>query len=588
MLGDTKSAGEVTFDLQRRTLLVRRRTRRGKGPNPGRATDIRGSAGAKFGQQGRNLCGLRRIEIGERESRAGRVARIHPHAQVHGGHADRALVPIRAARKEHRHAAVRGPHVTPVECRRAGDKRGQEDGQKPATRKTHRDDYPHAPAPDARADNRPMADAAPSLPAQPGAAADTPQALAGVRVLDLSRVLAGPWCTQVLADLGADVIKVERPRGKEHPGGDDTRGWGPPFLKDKQGHETGESAYYLGTNRNKRSITIDVATPAGADLVRTMAAQCDVIVENFKVGDMARHGLDAQSLLALCPRLVYCSITGFGQSGPYRERAGYDYAVQGMGGLMSVTGPSRAEIADDAPGGGPQKVGVAVADLFTGMYAVTAILAALRHRDATGHGQAIDMALLDTQVAMLANLGAGYLATGAAPQRAGNAHQNIVPYQVFEVADGHLILAVGNDGQFARFCTVAGCAELALDPRFARNAGRVRHRATLVPLLAAALKRRRRCDWIETLEAAKVPCGPINDLAEVFADPQVRSRDMTVAMAHPLAGSIRVVASPLKLSETPVRYRLAPPLLGADTEQILAEFGFGLDAIASLRAAGAI
>ena len=433
-----------------------------------------------------------------------------------------------------------------------------------------------------------MSDAA-GLPfAPPGGAADAPQALAGVRVLDLSRILAGPWCTQVLADLGADVIKVERPSGEGHPGGDDTRGWGPPFLKDEQGHETGEAAYYLGTNRNKRSITIDIATPAGAELVRTMAAQCDVLVENFKVGDMARHGLDAASLLALNPRLVYCSITGYGQTGPYRDRAGYDYAVQGLGGLMSVTGPSRAEIADDAPGGGPQKVGVAVADLFTGMYAVTAILAALRHRDATGQGQAIDMALLDTQVAMLANLGAGFLATGVAPQRAGNAHQNIVPYQVFEVADGHLILAVGNDAQFARFCTVAGCPEIALDPRFARNAGRVRERAALVPLLATVLKRRRRGDWLAALEAAKVPCGPINDLAEVFADPQVRSRQMTVEMAHPLAGSVRVVASPLKLSRTPVRYRVSPPLLGADTEQILAEFGLDRAAIAALHGAGAI
>ncbi len=414
------------------------------------------------------------------------------------------------------------------------------------------------------------------------------QALSGVRVLDLSRVLAGPWCTQVLADLGADVIKVERPPGESHPGGDDTRGWGPPFLKDGQGRETAEAAYYLGTNRNKRSITIDIATPRGADLVRTMAGRCDVFVENFKVGDMARHGLDSASLLALNPRLVYCSITGFGQTGPYRDRAGYDYAVQGMGGLMSVTGPSRAEIADDAPGGGPQKVGVAVADLFTGMYAVTAILAALRHRDATGQGQAIDMALLDTQVAMLANLGAGYLATGVAPQRAGNAHQNIVPYQVFEVADGHLILAVGNDAQFARFCAVAGCGELALDPRFARNADRVRHRATLVPLLAAVLKRRDRRDWLEALEATKVPCGPINDLADVFADPQVRAREMTVEVAHPLAGPIRLVASPLKLSATPVRYDRAPPLLGADTEEVLAGFGLDPAAIAALRSAGAI
>jgi crotonobetainyl-CoA:carnitine CoA-transferase CaiB-like acyl-CoA transferase len=419
-------------------------------------------------------------------------------------------------------------------------------------------------------------------------AGSTPQALAGIRVLDLSRVLAGPWCTQVLADLGADVIKVERPRSAEHPGGDDTRGWGPPFLRDGEGRETGEAAYYLGTNRNKRSITIDIATPAGADLVRRMMASCDVLVENFKVGDMARHGLDAASSLALNPRLVYCSITGYGQTGPYRDRAGYDYAVQGLGGLMSVTGPSRTEIADDAPGGGPQKVGVAVADLFTGMYAVTAILAALRHRDATGQGQAIDMALLDTQVAMLANLGAGYLATGVAPQRAGNAHQNIVPYQVFEVADGHLILAVGNDAQFARFCAVAGQPELAADPRFAVNAGRVRHRDALVPLLAGILKTRSRSHWLESLEAAKVPCGPINDLAEVFADPQVRSRGMTVTLPHPRAGAVHVVASPLKMSRTPVQYRRAPPLLGADTDAVLAEMGLDAEAIGGLRAAGAI
>jgi crotonobetainyl-CoA:carnitine CoA-transferase CaiB-like acyl-CoA transferase len=419
-------------------------------------------------------------------------------------------------------------------------------------------------------------------------AGSTPQALAGIRVLDLSRVLAGPWCTQVLADLGADVIKVERPRSAEHPGGDDTRGWGPPFLRDGEGRETGEAAYYLGTNRNKRSITIDIATPAGADLVRRMMASCDVLVENFKVGDMARHGLDAASSLALNPRLVYCSITGYGQTGPYRDRAGYDYAVQGLGGLMSVTGPSRTEIADDAPGGGPQKVGVAVADLFTGMYAVTAILAALRHRDATGQGQAIDMALLDTQVAMLANLGAGYLATGVAPQRAGNAHQNIVPYQVFEGADGHLILAVGNDAQFARFCAVAGQPELAADPRFAVNAGRVRHRDALVPLLAGILKTRSRSHWLESLEAAKVPCGPINDLAEVFADPQVRSRGMTVTLPHPRAGAVHVVASPLKMSRTPVQYRRAPPLLGADTDAVLAEMGLDAEAIGGLRAAGAI
>ncbi len=413
-------------------------------------------------------------------------------------------------------------------------------------------------------------------------------ALNGVRVLDLSRVLAGPWCTQILADLGADVIKVERPARGDASGGDDTRGWGPPFLLDRSGADTAEAAYYVGTNRNKRSVTIDIASAEGAELVRTLAATSDVLVENFKVGDLTRRGLDATALLALNPRLVYCSITGFGQTGPYRERAGYDYAVQGMGGLMSVTGPSRAEIADAASGGGPQKVGVAVADLFTGMYAVTAILAALRHRDLTGVGQAIDMALLDTQVAMLANLGAGYLASGEAPQRAGNAHQSIVPYQVFTVADGHLILAVGNDAQFARFCAVAGCAELAADERFVRNSGRVRHRAELVPLLAARLRLRPRAQWLAELEAAKVPCGPINDLADVFADPQVQERAMTVEMPHPLAGTVKLVASPMKLAATPVRYRLAPPLLGQDTDAVLAELGLGVAAIAGLRQRGAI
>ncbi|HMQ71885.1 MAG: CoA transferase [Burkholderiaceae bacterium] len=413
----------------------------------------------------------------------------------------------------------------------------------------------------------------------------TPGALAGVRVLDLSRVLAGPWCTQTLADLGADVIKVERPpaRGGGHPGGDDTRGWGPPFLKDRDGRDTAEATYYLGTNRNKRSITVDLAHPDGQTLIRRLAPDCDVVVENFKVGDMARYGLDAASLRAIQPRLVYCSITGFGQTGPYRDRAGYDYAIQGLGGLMSVTGER-----DDMPGGGPQKVGVAVADLFTGMYATVAILAALRHRDATGQGQAIDMALLDCQVAMLANLGASYLVTRQPPRRLGNAHQNIVPYQVFEAADGHMILAVGNDGQFAKFCAVAGRPDLAADARFATNAGRVRHREQLVPIVAGLMRTRIRADWLAALEAAKVPCGPINDLAEVFADPQVRDRGMTTTMPHPLAGVVELVASPIKLAATPPSMRRAPPLLGQQTDEVLAEFGLGADEIAALRAAGAI
>jgi crotonobetainyl-CoA:carnitine CoA-transferase CaiB-like acyl-CoA transferase len=403
-------------------------------------------------------------------------------------------------------------------------------------------------------------------------------ALAGVRVLDLSRVLAGPWCTQTLADLGAEVIKVERPGS-----GDDTRGWGPPFLKDDAGRDTAEAAYFLGANRNKRSITIDIAHPEGQALVRRLADGCDVLVENFKVGDMARYGLDAATLRERCPRLVYCSITGFGQTGPYRERAGYDYAIQGLGGLMSITGER-----DDRPGGGPQKVGVAVTDLFTGMYAAVAILAALRHRDATGEGQVIDMALLDTQVAMLANLGANYLVTGQAPRRAGNAHQNIVPYQVFEVADGHLILAVGNDAQFARFCAVAGCPELAADQRYAKNADRVRHRSVLVPLLAERLRQRTRADWLAALEAATVPCGPINDLDEVFADPQVLSRGMAQPAPHPHAPGLRLVRSPIRLSATPVQMRRPPPLLGQHTDEVLAEAGLSVAERQRLRELGVV
>ncbi len=416
--------------------------------------------------------------------------------------------------------------------------------------------------------------------------APTPGALDGVRVLDLSRVLAGPWCTQTLADLGAEVIKIERPPSPGapgHPGGDDTRGWGPPFLKARDGSDSAEAAYFLGTNRNKRSVAVDIARPEGQALIRRLAAGCDVLVENYKVGDMARYGLDAASLRALNPRLVYASITGYGQTGPYRERAGYDYAVQGIGGLMSVTGER-----DDLPGGGPQKVGVAVADLFTGMYTAVAILAALRHRDVSGEGQVIDMALLDSQVAMLANLGANYLVTRQAPRRAGNAHQNIVPYQVFAVADGHLILAVGNDQQFERFCAVAGCPELAADERFARNAARVRHRELLVPLLAARLATRTRADWLAALEAAKVPCGPINDLADVFADPQVRARGMTVTMPHPHTDALELVASPLKLSATPPVLRRPPPLLGQHTDEVLAELGVPAGERARLRGLGVI
>ena len=390
--------------------------------------------------------------------------------------------------------------------------------------------------------------------------------LQGIRVLDLSRVLAGPWCTQTLADLGADVIKIERPGT-----GDDTRTWGPPFLKDTAGNDTQEAAYYLGTNRNKRSVTCDIALPAGQALIRELAAHCDVFVENFKVGDMARYGLDYESLQAINPRLVYCSVTGFGQNGPYASRAGYDYAIQGMGGLMSVTGER------DDLGGGPQKVGVAVADLMTGMYATVGILAALRHAEKTGEGQRVDMALLDTQVAMLANLGANYLVSGAVPGRAGNAHQNIVPYQVFEVApaaDGnkdHLILAVGNDAQYVKFCKVANIPELGVNPLFAKNRDRVVNRAQLVPILEAVLRTRTKADWLAALETAQVPCGAINNLAEVFSNPQIAAREMVTHWQHPLRNDLRLVASPIKLSVTPVRKDRAPPMLGQHTDEVLRE-----------------
>ncbi|MFC3148084.1 CaiB/BaiF CoA transferase family protein [Piscinibacterium candidicorallinum] len=409
--------------------------------------------------------------------------------------------------------------------------------------------------------------------AEPGAAA-----MAGVRVLDLSRVLAGPWCTQTLADLGADVIKIERPGA-----GDDTRAWGPPFMNAHDGEPTRESAYYLGTNRNKRSVTVDIAQPEGQALLRELAQQCDVFVENFKVGDMARYGLDYARLAVLNPRIVYCSITGFGQTGPYKDRAGYDYAIQGMGGLMSVTGER-----DDLPGGGPQKVGVAVADLFTGLYSTIGILAALRHAQTTGQGQHLDMALLDCQVAMLANLSANYLVSGKTPQRMGNAHPNIVPYQVFEASDGFLILAVGNDSQFAKFCEVAGLPDLPKDARFATNAARVQHREVLVPMLVERFRMRSRAQWLDALEAAKVPAGPINNLAEVFADPQVQHRGLAQVVEHPDRPAQQLVTSPIRLSATPTTQRRAPPRLGEHTDQVLAEFGLTPDRVASLRAAGVL
>jgi crotonobetainyl-CoA:carnitine CoA-transferase CaiB-like acyl-CoA transferase len=406
-----------------------------------------------------------------------------------------------------------------------------------------------------------------------------PGALSHIRVLDLSRVLAGPWCTQNLADLGADVIKVEKPGS-----GDDTRAWGPPYLKDAGGNDTGESAYYLSCNRGKRSLALDIAHPEGRRVVRELARHCDVLVENFKVGGLAKYGLDWDSLRTLNPRLVYCSITGFGQDGPYAARAGYDFIVQGMGGLMSVTGEP-----DGVSGGGPQKVGVAVADLFTGMYATVAVLAALTFREQSGEGQHIDLSLLDAQVAMLANQNMNYLTTGQAPARRGNAHPNIVPYQTFATADGHVILAVGNDAQFRRFCELAGCAGLADDARFAANRDRVANRTALVPLLEPLLRQRTTHAWVEALEDAGVPCGPINRLGEVFADPQVRHRGMRIDLPHALAGSVPLVASPIRLSASPLEYASAPPLLGQHTNEILHELlGLPQAELARLRDQGVI
>lgn len=388
---------------------------------------------------------------------------------------------------------------------------------------------------------------------------DKTEVLSGVRVLDLSRILAGPWSTQILADMGADVIKVERPDV-----GDDTRTWGPPFLKNEQGNDTLEASYYLSANRGKRSITVDITSQAGQDLLRELVAHCDILVENFKLDGLKAYGLDYESLSAINEKLVYCSITGFGQTGPYAHRPGYDFIIQGMGGLMSITGE-----ADDKPGGGPQKVGVAVADLMTGMYATVGILGALYEAQSSGKGQHIDVALLDVQVTMLANQIHNYLISDKVPHRYGNAHSNIVPYQVFASSDSHIILAVGNDGQFKRFCDVAGHPELAQDARYATNPARLQHREELCARLADIIAGQSKAFWMEQLEANNVPCGPIDDIDEVCQNPQVLSRGLQLELPHPEAGTVPSIGNPLKLSRSPLQMENAPPLLGQHTEAIL-------------------
>jgi crotonobetainyl-CoA:carnitine CoA-transferase CaiB-like acyl-CoA transferase len=406
-----------------------------------------------------------------------------------------------------------------------------------------------------------------------------PGPLSHIRVLDLSRVLAAPWTGQNFADLGAEVIKVERPQQ-----GDDSRAFGPPWLKDGSGKETTESAYFACANRGKKSITVDLSKPAGQRIVRELAARCDVLLENYKFGDLARYGLGYDDLKQVNPRLVYCSVTGFGQTGPYRERPGYDFMIQGMAGLMSVTGER-----DDLPGGGPQKAGIPIADIMTGMYATIAVCAALAHRAETGVGQQLDLALFDSLTAVLANQGANYLATGKSPGRLGNAHPNIVPYQTFKTADGAVILACGNDNLFRKFCEVASAAHLAGDPRYATNGKRVENRVELTRILDEIFARRTTREWVETLEAAGVPNGPINTIEQVFAEPQAIARGLRVELAHPAAGKVALTRSPMRFSATPVEHERPPPLLGQHTDEILRGLlGLKDDEVATLRADGAV
>ena len=406
-----------------------------------------------------------------------------------------------------------------------------------------------------------------------------PGPLSHIRVLDLSRVLAGPWAGQNLADLGAEVIKIERPKS-----GDDSRAFGPPWLKDRNGNDTRESAYFASANRGKKSVTVNLSRPGGQNLVRELAAKSDVLLENYKHGDLARYGLGYQDLAKINPRLIYCSVTGFGQTGPYRERPGYDFMIQGMGGLMSITGER-----DDMPGGGPQRVGVPIVDIMTGMYASIAICAALASRERTGNGQWLDLALLDTQVAFLANQGMNYLATGEAPGRLGNAHPNIVPYQTFKTRDGDIILACGNDNLFSKFCEVGNCKHLAQDERFATNGKRVENRAALVPLLQDVFSKRTTREWVEALETAGVPNGPINNLKQVFEEPQVIARGMKIEVEHASAGKVPLMGSPMRFSETPPELKLPPPTLGQHNSEVLKGV-LGLDdaAVARLQADGVI